>query len=344
MRVRALEAGADLERLLTLWNDSVVPMLPQCHPITATELAHELGLAADEEASEDPGSATSGGFTEHVGDRVLEHRVIMVAEETAEEEEGGDTGAAAPLLGFVDCGVDPAHAGSGRQSLGSPPLNLPQRGMIRWLWFIPGQRAAGEALAVAAEAHLTQHGCEQSQVLAFDDEQTYHFYHVGHAFLSDRANHIHSLLEGRGYRRYECELFYAWENYEISELLPWSSTSAEGTLAGGQCQARRASIDELCPAGLTVSFESVPGRGQLPNGILYTFDARMTVSHSIFGAPAGMFLRAIACGGCRRVHSAAGVIDLFSAAGVDEGETEKGARSKLQYKFKMKAIFVSFSY
>ena len=176
MRVRALEPGADLGQLLSLWNRSVVPMLPQCHEITGTQLAHELELVAAPEPSSAPAA-----------ERALEHRAILVAEATAVSEGGPQ------LLGFVDCGVDPAHVGSGRQSLGSPPLNLPQRGMIRWLWFLPGSRAAGEALVDAADAHLRQHGCHGKQLLAFDDSETYHFYHIGHAFLSDRANHIHSV-------------------------------------------------------------------------------------------------------------------------------------------------------
>ena len=45
------------------------------------------------------------------------------------------------------------------------------------------------------------------------------FYHVGHAFLSDRANHIHALLEARGYARYESELFFEWRDYTAADLV-----------------------------------------------------------------------------------------------------------------------------
>ena len=275
MLVRPYEPR-DLEPLLQLWNHSVVPSLPQCHEITREELLQELGsLSAAATLSLSVGAGSSGegatagheednseggSFTEHVTERTLQHRTLLVV--ASDDSEGEDT-----LLGWVDCGVDEAHTGSGRQSLGSPPVEFPRRGIIRWLWFVPGERRAGESLIEAAEAHLTQEPagpcCEE--LLAFSDDQTYHFYHIGHAFLSDRANHIHALLEGRGYRRYEGELFYAWRDYAIEDALSSSSfsSSAAAAEAGGGSM-----IDALCPEGLMVSFEAVAGQGDRPNGIL----------------------------------------------------------------------------
>ena len=149
--VRPLEPEADLPRLVELWNTQVCE-LPLSQPVTQPQMALELGVAADADGE----AAREEGPYGHV--RALEQRRVWVA-------DGSDG-----LLGFCDCGVDPAHTGRGRQSLGSPRLDQPRRGMIRWLWYKPGQRRVGEALLDAAEAHLRQQGVED--VLAFDDEQT----------------------------------------------------------------------------------------------------------------------------------------------------------------------------
>ena len=90
------------------------------------------------------------------------------------------------------------------------------------------------------------------------------FYHVGHAFLSDRANHIHALLEARGYARYESELFFEWRDYTAADLLALLPPDTDGA---------RPSVEALCPAGLRVSFEAIEGRGARPNGTLRIHDA-----------------------------------------------------------------------
>ena len=78
------------------------------------------------------------------------------------------------------------------------------------------------------------------------DDQTYSFYHIGHAFLSDRAAHVHALMGEMGYTRCDAELFYWWPNIDLKALPP--------------------SPPEL--SQLTVEFQTVPGRGSRPNGIL----------------------------------------------------------------------------
>ena len=64
------------------------------------------------------------------------------------------------------------------------------------------------------------------------------FYHVGHAFLSDRANHIHALLEARGYARYESELFFEWRNYTAADLR-WRCCSRQTPTALGPAASKR---------------------------------------------------------------------------------------------------------
>eukprot|EP01043_Picozoa_sp_COSAG02_P051653 COSAG02_NODE_5465_length_4299_cov_6.983095_4_plen_431_part_00 len=272
MLVRQFEPR-DLHSLLQLWNATLAPALPQCHQMTEQELLQELPCHGPAAAGSCSGTDARGastaadGFTQHVGQRRLEHRTVLVAVGSLPCTEGAE-GDTETLVGWVDCGVDPAHTGTGRRSLGSPSVQFEPRGMIRWLWFVPGQRRVGEALIAAAEMHLTQHiGMDDTgEILAFDDAQTYHCYHIGHAYLSDRANHIHALLESRGYRRYESELFYAWRNFAISH--------DDVDDAVGKCRVGGQGATEF-----ELSFEAVPGRGKRPNGILRLLRAQST-THS----------------------------------------------------------------
>ena len=258
----------DLHSLRRLWNATVVPALPQCHEITDQELLQEVfvpsqaaappgGSGPEVAGGEDPSAAA--GFAQHIGQHSrLEHRAVLVAVgDHGSTSVEGDT---ETLIGWVDCGIDPAHAGTGRQSLGRPAVQFPRRGMIRWLWVAAGRRRAGEALISAAEAHLTQHmdagGTED--ILAFDDAHTYRFYHIGHAYLSDRANHIHALLESRGYRRYESELFYAWRDFTVDRK----------DVDDAKSKCRVETVDGHGGRPIEISFEAVPGQGQRQNGIL----------------------------------------------------------------------------
>ena len=135
---RPLEPEADLPRLVELWNTQVCE-LPLSQPVTLRQMAPELDVAA----ADADGEREEGAYG-HV--RALEQRRVWVA-------DGSDG-----LLGFCDCGVDPAHTGRGRQSLGSPRLEQPRRGMIRWFWYKPGQRRVGEALPDFKRAALASAG------------------------------------------------------------------------------------------------------------------------------------------------------------------------------------------
>ena len=75
---------------------------------------------------------------------------------------------------------------------------------------------------------------------------------------------IHALLEARGYARYESELFFEWRDYTAADLLALLPPDTDGA---------RPSVEGLCPAGLTVSFEAIAGRGARPNGTLRIHDA-----------------------------------------------------------------------
>ncbi len=84
----------------------------------------------------------------------------------------------------------------------------PPRGAIRFLWYARGHRAAGQALLEAAEKHL----CAQDagSDIAFHQDYRYPFYHIGHAYLSDRLEHIHALFGINGYQRCAGEVYLLW--------------------------------------------------------------------------------------------------------------------------------------
>ncbi|MGD9496178.1 MAG: GNAT family N-acetyltransferase [Armatimonadota bacterium] len=93
----------------------------------------------------------------------------------------------------------------------SDRLNTGARGVIRFLWYERGHRAAGQALLQAAESHLRAQGART--VIAFHQDYRYPFYHIGHAYLSDRLEHVHALLGMNGYRRCAGEVYLRWPDY-----------------------------------------------------------------------------------------------------------------------------------
>lgn len=89
------------------------------------------------------------------------------------------------------------------------------RGVIRFLWYARGHRDAGQTLLEAAEAHLRAQGAHS--VIAFHQDYRYPFYHIGHAYLSDRLEHIHALFGMNGYGRCAGEVYLRWPDYRPPE-------------------------------------------------------------------------------------------------------------------------------
>ncbi len=106
-------------------------------------------------------------------------------------------------VGFVDAALGrPESWGEGPQ------------GVIRFLYYLPGHRAAGRALLVAAEEHVRRFGVERIQ--AFPQEYRYPFYHLHAAYLSDRLGHVEGLLGMNGYQRVRGEVILDWPDFEPS--------------------------------------------------------------------------------------------------------------------------------
>ena len=125
------------------------------------------------------------------------------------------------------------------------------RGIIRFLGYTPGERAAGQELLSCAEERLRAFGVRQ--IVAFKEDFSYPFYHLALGYLSERLAHITGLLgvngyginpEGLGARG---EIFFAWPDYDV---------------------ARPDKPDEK----LTIGVEPTEGDGRLPN---VRFDMRL---------------------------------------------------------------------
>ena len=85
-------------------------------------------------------------------------------------------------------------------------------GMIRFFWYEPGYRTAGQALLNAGEQILRDHGIRRVQ--AFHQNYTYRFYQLEYSYLSTRLGHIDALLRLNTYRRTNGEVFLQQINFD----------------------------------------------------------------------------------------------------------------------------------
>ena len=93
-----------------------------------------------------------------------------------------------------------------------------EQGIIYFFWHERGHRAAGQALLDAAHGYLREReiGC----VTAFWQDYRYPFYHLEHAYLSDRLDHVAALLGLNGYRKCAGEVYLDWPDYRPGEPAP----------------------------------------------------------------------------------------------------------------------------
>jgi GNAT superfamily N-acetyltransferase len=85
-------------------------------------------------------------------------------------------------------------------------------GVIRFFWYRRGQRRVGQALLAEAEALLRQDGASRVASVCHYDHR-YPFYHIEHAYLSDRMDHVHALLGYAGYTRGQCQMVLDWPDF-----------------------------------------------------------------------------------------------------------------------------------
>jgi ribosomal protein S18 acetylase RimI-like enzyme len=93
-----------------------------------------------------------------------------------------------------------------------------ESGLIRFLGYRAGQRAAGQALLECAEGTLRAQG--QARAIAFAQRHRYPFYHLGSAYLSDRLGHVAALLGMNGYARTAGEVYLDWRDLPLLDPAP----------------------------------------------------------------------------------------------------------------------------
>ncbi len=106
------------------------------------------------------------------------------------------------ILGFIQLGAKPKDTNE-------------QEGMIRFFWYEPGHRTAGQALLDIAERLLRERGIRR--IHAFHQNYTYQFYQLEYSYLSTHLGHIDALLRLNKYRRTAGEVFLQQRNFNPSE-------------------------------------------------------------------------------------------------------------------------------
>jgi GNAT superfamily N-acetyltransferase len=117
----------------------------------------------------------------------LAHSEMLVARDDCE------------VVGFIHFGMQ------------APDRHGAWSGVICFLCQRRGRRAAGQALLEAAEQRLRERGA--TEVLAFHQHHRYPFYHLEHAYVSDRLAHVFALLGANGYERSHGEVYLDWPDY-----------------------------------------------------------------------------------------------------------------------------------
>ena len=104
-------------------------------------------------------------------------------------------------------------------AIGSPAIDgMGEEGLIRFFWYLPGQRELGLELLETAEAYLADKG--MSAVAAFPQHHTYSFYYLKPAYLSDKLGHVAALLGFKGYARVAGEVFLDWRDFSAEDISP----------------------------------------------------------------------------------------------------------------------------
>jgi len=151
--------------------------VPHCYPVDDAELAPVL----------------AGGTGMGQGHDDLRAEAILVARRGRS------------VVGFIHVGVGHEPDASSRD------VHQADRGIIRFFWYARGYRAAGQALLDAAHEHFRREG--MNRVEAFHNHFRYPFYHLNHAYLSDRLDHVRALLQFNRYALFQGEVFFDWADY-----------------------------------------------------------------------------------------------------------------------------------
>lgn len=138
--------------------------------------------------------AVARRLPDDISDAPLEWQTELVATE------------AGRVQGFIQFGGTPKHSHEHQSE---------RDGIIRFFWYEPGRRAAGQALLNAVEKVLLDRGVRRVQ--AFHQNYTYRFYQLESSYLSTHLGHIDALLRLNKYRRTAGEVFLQRMNFDPPE-------------------------------------------------------------------------------------------------------------------------------
>jgi len=156
----------------------LIPKVPYCYPVTSETFDLEV----------------SKRLPDGIDDAPLEWQTERVVIE------------ASRVLGFIQLGAKPENANEQQTE---------REGMIRFFWYEPGRRTAGQALLNAGEEILRDHGIRRVQ--AFHQNYTYRFYQLEYSYLSTHLGHIDALLRLNTYRRTAGEVFLQQIDFDPPE-------------------------------------------------------------------------------------------------------------------------------
>lgn len=177
----------DLAPSLVAAYDRSLAGVPHCYPVPVARMASALATAA---AGAEPPPHPSG--------RSPHPRVPLRAGAAWLSLEGDD------VIGLIHVAVAPAGEPAGIDA-----------GAIRALWYERGRRAVGQALLDVATDHLRAQGV--ARIDAYRYEHRLPFFHVEHAYLSWRLEHVHALLGANGYHRIDGELVLDWPDFAADD-------------------------------------------------------------------------------------------------------------------------------
>jgi GNAT superfamily N-acetyltransferase len=158
---------------LTAVYNRAVERVPHCHPVGFEEFAQALAPTVPEGEAH-PSLHSQAALVAREGDMIV--GLVHTAVRTVQVEEQEE-----------------------------------ERGSIRFLWYERGHRAAGQALLEATERACRGKGMRR--IHAFRSDETYRFYHVRCAHLSDHLEHVQALLKMSGYQPIGGEVVLDWPNY-----------------------------------------------------------------------------------------------------------------------------------
>jgi ribosomal protein S18 acetylase RimI-like enzyme len=161
--------------------------IPHCHPVSAESFADALAAASNEWPEKTLTCPNRDARRAHP-------RVPLHAGAAWVATEG------VAIVGFVHVALAPAEQ-----------PGMAERGAMRCFWYERGQRAAGQALLNLAAAYLWRCGARCIAVWRY--EYRLPFYHVEHATLTERLEHVHALLGRNGCVALDADVVLDWPNY-----------------------------------------------------------------------------------------------------------------------------------